>query len=91
MAINANQAGAQVAGAIKALENLPAKEREAKPSSTFARNYNNLLALSKESMPQVDDRRWPPAVEEIVCDARYTELHSFLEQLKAILSEGYVW
>lgn len=89
MAINANQASAQVEAAIKALEKLPAKEREVRPSSTFARNYNNLLALAKESMPDVDKRRWPPTVEEMVCDARYTEIHAFLEQLSAILQEGY--
>lgn len=89
MAINANQASAQVTGAIRALEKLPAKEREAKPSSTFARNYNNLLALSKEAMPDVDERRWPPVVDEIVSDARYTEIHAFLEQISAILGEGY--
>lgn len=89
MAINANQAYNQIKGAIAALEKLPAKEREVRPSSTFARNYNNLLALAKESMPDVDERRWPPAVEEMVCDARYTEIHAFLEQLSAILKEGY--
>jgi hypothetical protein len=89
MTINANQAKAQVVGMIRALEKLPAKEREARPSPTFARNYNSLLELSKESMPDVDDRRWPPSVEETVCDARYTEIHAFLEQVSAILSEGY--
>lgn len=89
MAINANQAYNQIKGAIAALEKLPAKEREVRPSSTFARNYNNLLALAKESMPDVDERRWPPTVEEMVCDARYTEIHAFLEQLNAILQEGY--
>ena len=89
MAINANQAGAQVTGAIRALEKLPAKEREARPSTAFARNYNNLLALSKESMPAVDARRWPPVIEEMVCDVRYTEIHAFLEQLSSILQEGF--
>lgn len=89
MAINVNQVSAQVTAAISAFEKLPAKEREVKPSPTFARNYNNLLELSKESMPEVDERRWPPSLEEIVCDARYTEIHAFLEQISAILEEGY--
>jgi hypothetical protein len=40
-------------------------------------------------MPNVDERRWPPSVQEIVCDARYTEIHAFLEQVGAILAEGY--
>lgn len=88
MAINANQAGDQVAGAIRALEKLPAKEREARPSTPFAINYNNLLMMSKETMPDVDARRWPPVIEETVCDVRYTEVHSFLEQLQVILQEG---
>ena len=90
MAINANQAHAQVTSAIRALEKLPAKEREATPSTIFVGNYNNLLLLAKESMPDVDERRWPP-VAEARSNVRFTEIHSFLEQLSAILNEGYVY
>lgn len=89
MAINANQVKAQVTGMIRALEKLPVKERETRPSPAFARNYNSLLELSKEAMPNVDERRWPPSIEEVVCDVRYTEIHAFSEQIGAILQEGY--
>ena len=57
MPITANQVFGQVQGAIKALEKLPAKERDTKPSKAFADNHNNLLSLAKEAMPDVDTRR----------------------------------
>ena len=96
MAVTVNQLHSQVTGAIKALEKLPAKERETKPSAAFAENYNTLLALSKEAMPDVDARRWPPdalihapAMGLKSSELRFTEIHSFLEQILAILGEGY--
>jgi hypothetical protein len=95
MAITAAQISHQVAGTIRALEKLPAKEREAKPSKTFVDNYNNLLALAKEAMPNVDQRRWPPvggihqpAMGQPSSEVRFTEVHAFMEQIQAILSEG---
>lgn len=98
MAITADQLNSQVSASIQALEKLPAKEREAKPSSTFIGNYNNLLTLAKEAMPDVDDRRWPPAADAdrpamrvTSSDVRFTEIHSFLNQIGAILNEGRTW
>lgn len=91
MAVTVNQISAQIDGAIKALEKLPARERETKPSDTFVINYNNLVALAKESMPDVDERRWPPSVEEAFSNVRFTEIHAFLEQLNAILADGKEW
>jgi hypothetical protein len=95
MAITANQISHQVAGAIQALEKLPAKERETKPSKIFIDNYINLLALAKEAMPNVDERRWPPiagihqpAMGQPSSEVRFTEIHAFMEQIQAILSEG---
>jgi hypothetical protein len=95
MAISANQLQPQVAAAIRALEKLPAKEREVKPSPAFVDNYNTLLELAKEAMPDVDPRRWPPvvgvhkpAMGSSSSEARFTEVHSFLEQIHAILGEG---
>jgi len=96
MSVTVNQVFGQVQGAIKALEKLPAKERESKPSRAFAENYNNLLSLAKEAMPDVDARRWPPgagvhtpAMGQSSSELRFTEIHSFFEQIQAILSEGY--
>jgi len=95
MPITPNQVFGQVQGAIRALEKLPAKERETKPSRSFAENYNNLLTLAKEAMPQVDSRRWPPeagihspAMGQASSELRFTEIHGFLEQIQAILNEG---
>lgn len=96
MAITADQISAQVAGSIRALEKLPAKEREAKPSKSFVHNFNNLLELAKESMPEVDSRRWPTVISgtpqlgmaQSSQEIRFTEIHVFLEQIQAILGEG---
>lgn len=95
MPVTAQQIHTQVAAAIRALEKLPAKEREVKPSKTFADNYNNVLALAKEAMPDVDARRWPsgapihtPSMGHASSELRFTEIHSFMEQILAILSEG---
>lgn len=98
MPVTANEIAYQVQGVIKALEKLPAKEREAKPSQSFAQNYNQLLTLAKEAMPSIDSRRWPPeagiftpAMGQSSSDVRYTEIHAFLEQVQAILSEGVTY
>ena len=95
MPVTANEIFAQVQGAIKALEKLPAKERDTKPSKTFAENYNDLRSLAQEAMPDADTRRWPPAASihtpsmgQSSSELRYTEIHSFLEQILAILNEG---
>lgn len=95
MAITANQLSSQVSASIRALEKLPAKERETKPSRLFIDNYNNLLAMAKEAMSEVDDRRWPPvayadrpSMRGTSSDVRFTEIHSFLEQISVILEEG---
>lgn len=95
MAVTAEQIYNQVQGSIKALEKLPAKEREQKPSQLFCSNYNQLLALAKEAMSSVDPRRWPPearihtpAMGQATSEVRFTEIHSFLEQVLAIVAEG---
>jgi len=95
MAVTADQVSNQVSGAIRALEKIPAKEREVKPSKAFAENYNNLLALAKEAIPDIDKRRWPPVAGVHQpqmglpsSELRFTEIHSFLEQIQAILGEG---
>lgn len=91
MPITANQVNDQVLGAIRALEKLPAKEREVRPSHTFIANYSNLVEFGKEAMPEVDERLWPPVLEESDFTARYTEIHSYLEQLQAILAKGITY
>ncbi len=95
MILTPDQIYTQIEGAVYALEKVPAKEREQKPSEQFATNYNNLLALAKESMPSADDRRWPPqikihepAMALPTSTARYVEIHSYYKQILAILSEG---
>ena len=95
MTVTADQILPQVQAAIRALEKLPAKERDQKPSKLLVNNYNQLLLLAKEAMPTVDSRRWPPeatintpAMGLPTSDARFTELHAFLEQVSSILAEG---
>ncbi len=95
MAVTAEQIYAQIEGSLSALEKISAKEREQQPSKEFGDDYNRLLALAKETMPAVDARRWPPAAKTLtspagydVTNARYLELHAYLEQIAAILAEG---
>ena len=95
MPVTPDQISTQIAGVIRALEKLPAKEREAKPSRAFVENYNNLLTLAKEAMPDVDARRWPPeggihqpAMGQASSEVRFTEIHAFAQQIQAILGEG---
>lgn len=85
----------QVDAAAKIFEKMPAREREQKPHKEFGENYNSLLSLAKESMPNVDVRRWPPKVEILQpsvgpksANCRYVEIHSYYKQILAILAEG---
>jgi hypothetical protein len=91
MVITANQVNDQVMGAIRALEKIPAKEREVRPSHAFIANYNGLVDFGKEAMPNVDERLWPPTLDESNFTIRFTEIHSFLEQLHAILANGVIY
>lgn len=59
MPVSAEELFPQVQSAAQVLEKVPAKEREQYPHNAFADNYNNLLALAKESIPETDPRRWP--------------------------------
>jgi hypothetical protein len=92
---NANQLHYQVAQALEGLAGLTEKERMLEPTKAFGENYNNLLVLSKEVMPSVDPRRWPPTLgfRETAAGNSYTispymEIVSYLKQVGAILSEG---
>ncbi|MFZ6640814.1 hypothetical protein ACO0LL_13795 [Undibacterium sp. TC4M20W] len=94
MTTSAEELHSQTQAAAKSLEKMTVKEREQRPYSTFASNYNNLLALAKESMPTVDDRRWPPAIEIDVSEggasvrANYAEIFSYYSQMASILATG---
>lgn len=95
MAITPDQIHTQIEGLVYALERIPAKEREQKPTGQFADNYNTHLALAKEAMPDVDSRRWPPeikiegpAMKLPTSNARYVEIHAYLKVMLAILAEG---
>jgi len=94
MGVTVEQIQRQVEAVIKALKKMSAKEREQRPYKEFGENYNRLLELSKEIMISVDSRRWPPEIEiksaamgPTHINARYVEVHSYLEQLLSILAE----
>ena len=100
MPISAEELFPQIQAAAKALDKIPAKEREQYPHKAFADNYNNLLALAKEALPETESRRWPHVVEIhepsmgfSSAKARYVELHSYLKQIETILAAGFepVW
>lgn len=95
MSTTADQLFGQVQAVIQALEKITAKERGEAPSKDFCENYNSLLTLAKEAMPNEDSRRWPPSIMvkqpsmgEAASDARYVEVHAYLKQCAAVLAEG---
>lgn len=94
MAVTAEEIYKQVLGAIQPLEKLSAKVREQPPYKEFGEHYNKLLVLAKEAMPKVDARRWPPSLQVKTAtngpshvDARYVEIHSYMNQIAVILAE----
>tara|TARA_R110002051_G_scaffold105688_2_gene178746 strand:+ start:2489 stop:2836 length:348 start_codon:yes stop_codon:yes gene_type:complete len=95
MEISAEVLEPQVAASVRALEKLSAKEREKKPNAHFADDYNRLLNLAKEALPEVPKKLWPeevgktnPAMGPNHADANYVEIHSYLNQVLAILSQN---
>jgi hypothetical protein len=95
MTVTADQMHPQIEAAVYTLERLSAKEREQAPTEHYAQNFNTLLELVKEAMPEVDPRRWPqqvdttrPSMKQGLASARYVEIHSYLKQMLSILAEG---
>ena len=95
MEISAEELEPQVEASVQALERLSPKEREKKPNAHFADDYNRLLKLAKEALPQVPEIRWPaeigktnPAMGPNHANANYVEIHSYLNQVLAILSQN---
>ncbi|MFW9571090.1 hypothetical protein ACCP99_03445 [Xanthomonas sp. NCPPB 3443] len=94
MTITSSEVYAQIEASANVLKNLSAKEREQQPYKEFGENYNSLLSLAKEALPNIDPRRWTPAVAihqsataTAKTNATYAEIHSYLVQLLSILSE----
>jgi len=75
MTVSVEGMHAQISGQVKTLEKMTAKERSQHPNVAFAKNYNDQLALAKEAMPDVDQRRWPPEAT-IFTPARGRNLYS---------------
>jgi len=95
MTVSVEGMHAQISGQVKTLEKMTAKERSQHPNVAFAKNYNDQLALAKEAMPDVDQRRWPPeatiftpAMGQAHADATYIDIRTYFAQIAAILSEG---
>ncbi|MGY4888940.1 UNVERIFIED_CONTAM: hypothetical protein EX528_00680 [Xanthomonas axonopodis] len=94
MSVTSSQIYAQIEASAEVLKNLSAKEREQQPFKEFGDNYNSLLSLAKEVLPNIDPRRWTPTVTTdqsgtatAKANATYAEIHSYFTQLLAILSE----
>jgi hypothetical protein len=95
MPITAEQMYGQITKAVEALSKMSAKERGQNPTKQFAENYNTQLALSKEALPNVDNRRWPPIMEihtpsagQPSAKGKYIEFHTYYSQMQSILAEG---
>lgn len=95
MTVTADDLHPQVTQALGTFEKMSAKERESRVSKLYAERFNDLLALSQEAMPNVDERRWPrpiPIVEAAMgptsVEANYADIRALLAEIKAILDSG---
>lgn len=82
-----------VAGAfVTVLERMSQKERQDTPNKQYGERFNDILALAKEAMPQIDQRLWPKPLEFIspqfgaaITVARYAEIETYARQILAIV------
>ncbi|MCO4881558.1 hypothetical protein VOI32_14000 [Paraburkholderia caribensis] len=95
MAVTAEQIHTQIKSAIDAIPKPSAKESDIMVTVHMAKDFNRLLGLAKEAMPDVDERRWPDALRDAAPPAdpgrsnvTFMELRTLYGQLLGILSEG---
>ncbi|EIF29508.1 hypothetical protein BCh11DRAFT_04953 [Burkholderia sp. Ch1-1] len=96
MAVAPDQLYNQIKTALESAPKQSAKDADVYVTVTIAKNFNQLLDLAKEAMPDVDKRRWPDALDETSAatglarsSITFSELRTFYGQLMAILSEGF--
>lgn len=96
MAVAPDQLYNQIKTALDSAPKLSAKETDVFVTVAIAKNFNQLLELAKEAMPDVDKRRWPDALNATPAamgpsrsNITFTELRTLYGQLMAILAEGF--
>lgn len=85
----------QVLGSINALNKLTVKERDKKPSTHYASDYNRLLNLARQSLPDIAGNRWPADIPikqapmgPMHSQVNYIEILSYLNQITAIFEQN---
>jgi hypothetical protein len=81
-----------VSAFVSVLERMSQKERQDKPNMQYGERFNEVLALSKEALPQIDQRLWPKPVEFItpqfgaaITVASYAEIETYARQILSIV------
>jgi hypothetical protein len=95
MAVTADEMHHQIKLALDTMGKPTAKDTGDMVSSHFAENFNRQLALSKEAMSEVDERRWPreldvrqPSMGPGKSNATFAEVRAYYGQILGVLSEG---
>ncbi|RBB37540.1 hypothetical protein DPV79_21325 [Burkholderia reimsis] len=96
MAVAPDQLYNQIKVALDSAPKLSAKDADVYVTVAIAKNFNQLLELAKEAMPEVDKRRWPDALDATPAamgpgrsNITFAELRTLYGQLMAILAEGF--
>jgi hypothetical protein len=87
MAVDPRQVRQKAKAFVESLERLTAKQREQPPFAGYARDFNALLELAKEAVPDLDPRLWPQPLqivdhgmgEQVL--ARYAEIETYARQI----------
>jgi hypothetical protein len=96
MAVTAEEMYTQIKSALDAMGKPSVKEMETFITTAHANNFNKLLTLSKEAMPNVDERRWPASIAPNPtamgpgkADSKFAEVRSYYGELLGILGGGF--
>jgi len=87
MAVTPDQVRSMAHTFLETLKGMPAKEKEKTPLHQYGDQFNTLLALAKEVVPNVDARLWPKPVETFNemgasgTGARYGEIETYIRMI----------
>ncbi|NRD45956.1 hypothetical protein [Corallococcus exiguus] len=93
MPIEPHQVRSQAKAFVDSLSKMSAKQREQEPTPQFANQFNRLLELARQAVPDVDPQLWPTAVSvtpslgggHLRVGARYTEIEVYARQVLSLL------
>lgn len=94
MTLEPHQVRQKALAFVDSLSKLTAKEREQPPTVQYGREFNRLLELAKEAVPNIDDRLWPepvgfkkPEYFDEITNATYGEIETYAHQIVNLIPE----